>query len=91
MRAWLTAPVAHLRDVRSALLLKLVLLERLGLDPAELITAQRHQFTSVLGERAVTPPDGDVIGLWRHHLSAAVDAFLHELEGHDSEPSPTRT
>ncbi len=80
LRTWLVTPVAHLRDVRSALLLKLVLLERLRLDRAELVTAQRAEFATILDDRAVPPADGDVIGLWRHHLATTVDAFLRELD-----------
>jgi DNA-binding PadR family transcriptional regulator len=38
---WLGEPVDHVRDVRSLLLLKLVLLERAGLDNRPLLEAQR--------------------------------------------------
>jgi DNA-binding PadR family transcriptional regulator len=38
---WLSEPVDHVRDVRSLLLLKLVLLERAGLDNRPLLEAQR--------------------------------------------------
>ena len=39
---WLSEPVDHVRDVRSLLLLKLVLLERAGLDNLPLLEAQRE-------------------------------------------------
>jgi DNA-binding PadR family transcriptional regulator len=39
---WLGEPVDHVRDVRSLLLLKLVLLERAGLDNLPLLEAQRE-------------------------------------------------
>lgn len=39
--AWLQRPVERLRDVRHALLLKLALLERRGLDARPLVRAQR--------------------------------------------------
>jgi DNA-binding PadR family transcriptional regulator len=39
---WLSEPVDHVRDVRSLLLLKLVLLERAGLDNRPLLQAQRE-------------------------------------------------
>ena len=45
-----TTPVEHLRDVRSALLLKLVLLQRLGLDRTELVRAQQTKFAPLLDE-----------------------------------------
>ena len=38
---WLSEPVDHVRDIRSLLLLKLVLLERAGLDNRALLEAQR--------------------------------------------------
>ena len=39
---WLEEPVEHVRDVRSLLLLKLVLIERAGLDRTPLLHAQRE-------------------------------------------------
>jgi DNA-binding PadR family transcriptional regulator len=39
---WLNDPVEHVRDVRSLLLLKLVLIDRGGLDRAPLLRAQRE-------------------------------------------------
>jgi len=38
---WLSEPVDHVRDVRSLLLLKLVLIERAGLERRPLLEAQR--------------------------------------------------
>jgi DNA-binding PadR family transcriptional regulator len=38
---WLGEPVGHVRDLRSALLLKLLLARRAGLDRAPLLAAQR--------------------------------------------------
>lgn len=38
---WLHAPVPHVRDIRSQLLLKLALLDRAGEDPGELLRRQR--------------------------------------------------
>jgi DNA-binding PadR family transcriptional regulator len=38
---WLSEPVDHVRDIRSLFLLKLVLLERAGLDNRPLLEAQR--------------------------------------------------
>ncbi|HEY3141913.1 MAG TPA: PadR family transcriptional regulator [Acidimicrobiales bacterium] len=84
LRTWLVSPVGHIRDVRNALLLKLVITERLGLDPTELIQAQRVAFADLLDERAAVPPKSDVVATWRHHSAAAVAAFLDALG------SPTR-
>src|SRR5262245_60457665 len=38
---WLAEPVDHVRDVRSTFLLKLILIDRAGLDPEPLLEAQR--------------------------------------------------
>jgi PadR family transcriptional regulator AphA len=41
-RDWLLTPVRHVRDIRSHLLLKLALLDRVGEDPASLLRGQRE-------------------------------------------------
>lgn len=41
LRRWLAEPVDHVREVRSLFLLKLVLIERAGLESAPLLEAQR--------------------------------------------------
>src|SRR5690606_23257129 len=45
---WLEMPVTHVRDVRAALLLKLLFLERAGRDPKPLLHAQRHVLLPVV-------------------------------------------
>ena len=80
LRAWLTTPVDHLRDVRSALLLKLALTDRLGLDRGALVAAQRRALSDRLEELAQPPDDpADVATLWRHHSANAVAQFLASL------------
>ena len=78
--AWLDTPVAHVRDVRSALLLKLVLLERLGRDRHVLVAAQKAALAPVLDDRRDPPPTDQVIATWRHHSAAAVRTFLDALD-----------
>ena len=78
LAAWLGDPVDHLREVRSALLLKLVISGRLDVDVGPLVTAQRDHFAPALAALA-EPPDGDPVALWRHHSGAAVSAFLDAL------------
>lgn len=77
--AWATEPVDHLREVRGALLLKLLVGRRLGIDPHRLVTAQRVRFEEPLAALAVPPPPNDPVALWRHHSAAAVGAFLDDL------------
>jgi DNA-binding PadR family transcriptional regulator len=79
LRGWLVTPVKHIRDVRSAFLLKLVIIEQLGLQPDHLIEAQREAFGDLLDQRAVEPPRTDHVAMWRHHSAAAVAAFLDAL------------
>ncbi len=43
-RRWLHTPVAHLRDVRSELLLKLVLAEQCDIDVTDMLIEQRVRF-----------------------------------------------
>jgi PadR family transcriptional regulator AphA len=80
LKAWLHTPVEHLRDVRSALLLKLVLLDRLGLERRRLIDAQRAAFMPLIERLDDEPPTDKVTALWRHHSAAAAAAFLDALD-----------
>jgi DNA-binding PadR family transcriptional regulator len=45
VKEWLEEPVDHVRDIRSLFLLKVVLAQRLGLDPEPLLVAQRALMT----------------------------------------------
>jgi PadR family transcriptional regulator AphA len=80
VRRWLRRPVAHLRDVRTELLCKLVLCDRSGLDTAPLLSAQRELFAPNFAAlaRAARAGDADVVDRWRHASSRAVRRFLDE-------------
>jgi hypothetical protein len=65
--------------VRNAFLLKLVITEELGLQPDDLVEAQRRAFADLLDQRAIEPPRTDRVAMWRHHSAAAVAAFLDAL------------
>lgn len=74
--AWLDTPVEHLREVRTDLLLKLVLRARAGLDVEPLLRDQHAHFDeriSVLTSGA-NPPD--LVALWRRESARAVRRFL---------------
>jgi DNA-binding PadR family transcriptional regulator len=78
LKRWLHEPVERLREVRSALLLKLVLLDRLGMDRRPLVDAQQSAFDEVFAGYA-DPADGDLVARWRHHLAEATREFLAAL------------
>jgi PadR family transcriptional regulator AphA len=75
LRRWLTQPVAHPRDVRAELLVKLLLLERAGQPTAPLLQAQRAAFADVLDD-ARRAPETDSVSRWRAEQAAAIDRFL---------------
>ena len=83
LRQWLAEPVAHVHEIRSLLLLKLVFGERLGVDLQPLLEAQRdlleeraEQLEAGVAER--TGPEG-IMGRFR--LETAL-AALRFVEGH---------
>ena len=81
LRQWLAEPVAHLRDVRSELLLKLELCSLAGIDPAPLIAAQQRVSEPVARKWAaeIRRGDTDPVTLWRYESSKAVVRFLQRL------------
>ena len=76
--SWLDAPVAHIRDVRTELLLKLLLLRARGTDPRSLLRAQRAAFAPLFRSlaRAARLARADDVDRWRHESSLAVQRFL---------------
>ncbi len=83
VRAWLDAPVPHVRDLRSEFLLKLAIHHRQGTDPADLIGAQRRTLVPIvaaLDEEQAGADDFDrVLIAWRRASAQAAVAFLDEL------------
>lgn len=84
-RAWLDEPVEHLRDVRTALLVKLELRRRGGLPLAPLLEAQQRAFAPIVERLAGTEraagsaanaDQTDLVGLWRRESASTVDRFL---------------
>ena len=91
VRRWLRSPVAHVRDGRSELLVKLALLDRRRLSTRALITAQRRVFLRI--ERALSSPAmngtagtadtdgfGRVLRAWRLESARAALRFLDDVE-----------
>lgn len=90
---WLATPVVHLRDLRSELLLKLVIGQLTGTDTSSLVAAQLELvrglaagYDTRAGDdpahdagSAVTSAAIDVIGLWRAESSHAALRFLERV------------
>jgi DNA-binding PadR family transcriptional regulator len=87
LRSWLHEPVSHVRDVRGALLLKLVILERLDLPHRELVAAQRAAFAPLVEGIATGRGAASVAALWRQHSAAAALAFLDALADPGGDPA----
>jgi DNA-binding PadR family transcriptional regulator len=82
LRVWLTTPVQHLRDLRSELLLKLVLANRCEVDIAEMLIAQRARVVEIadaLRRNDDRNDHDDVVALWRSELADAALRFLDQL------------
>jgi PadR family transcriptional regulator AphA len=79
---WLDEPVEHLRDLRSELLLKVLLARALGRTPQVLLERQRamadrveEQLRAELAERA----PGDPVLLWRLEVVHALRRVIQQL------------
>jgi DNA-binding PadR family transcriptional regulator len=77
---WLRQPAGHHRNVRSELLVKLALLDRAGVDPRDLLRAQRSQLAPIaaaLANEIHTATGYDrALALWRHESVSATLRFL---------------
>lgn len=77
-RTWVRTPVEHLRDLRSELLLKIVLAAHNDVDITDTLDAQRARVSSFL---ATFDDDetGDIVRLWRYESAAAALRFLERI------------
>lgn len=76
IRAWLDAPVEHLRDVRTELLVKLELRRRAGLPTRPLIVSQQTHFADTIDALTTTSDEEDLVDVWRRESARAVRRFL---------------
>ncbi len=86
LRSWIDTPVVHLRDLRSELLLKLLLAEICSIETTDMIERQGEHIaglTSAIAAQVDAEP-GDVVALWRSESAAAALRFLERL------PEPKR-
>ncbi len=82
LRTWLRTPVVHLRDLRSELLLKLVLADQCDVDVSSMLVEQRVQIGAIAEALADQSNGGgpvDVVALWRTESSQAALRFLDHL------------
>ena len=87
---WLRTPVGHIREIRSALLLKLALLDRAGENPMPLLRAQRlllEPLVTALEERRALSSGFDATLLaWRRANAVAaldfIDTIMPVKSGH---------
>lgn len=81
-RTWVATPVTHLREIRSEMLLKLVLAQRCSIPMNSMIEEQRQLIREIragLEERLGRAPN-DVVLMWRLRSAEAVTAFLEDLD-----------
>ena len=83
-RKWVTTPVAHVRDLRSELLLKIVLARQNEIEITGMLDAQRRRIDELLGSfERDRPGDGtvgdDVVERWRLEAAHAAARFLDGL------------
>ncbi|HZO96306.1 MAG TPA: PadR family transcriptional regulator [Gaiellaceae bacterium] len=79
---WLSEPVEHVREVRSLLLLKLIVAERAGFDPAPMLAAQHETVAAALRslEARASASAGSEAILLRFRLEST-RAVLRFVEG----------
>jgi DNA-binding PadR family transcriptional regulator len=80
---WLSRPIAHVRDARSDLLLKLLFLDRLGEDPSVLLAAQRAflepRLASLRAQFEVSTGFDQTLVRWRLYSNELLARFLEDL------------
>jgi PadR family transcriptional regulator AphA len=83
---WRAEPVRHLREVRTALLAKVLLRQRAHEPLTPLMAEQRAVFAplfELLGEQFETGEVEPVVAAWRYESSQAVARLLDHLEALD--------
>jgi PadR family transcriptional regulator AphA len=78
LRSWLATPVTHLRDLRSELLLKLVIADICAIDVAPMLDRQRTHVAELSEaiDAQIRADPADIVALWRGESSRAALRFL---------------
>jgi DNA-binding PadR family transcriptional regulator len=83
LEEWLSEPVAHVRDARSLLLLKLVYAERSGRDTGPLLERQREMLLPLVAAHHARIAGSSgwerTIELWRAECTGTALAFTEKL------------
>ena len=79
--AWLSTPATHIRDIRTEFLVKLVLLERTGVDATSVVQAQRRVVAPIVAalEGRSSGEADRVVSSWRYESAQAALRFLDKL------------
>ena len=87
LRKWLNTPVVHLLDLRSELLLKLIIADICGIGIGPMLDRQhahiQQMAQSIAGQVADEAPT-DVVDLWRNEASQAALRYLTRLQARPS-------
>jgi PadR family transcriptional regulator AphA len=82
LETWLASPVEHVRDARSELMLKLLFIDRSGIDPAPLLAAQRDRFAALAAELESAASEAEgfarTLALWRLETTRAAVRFVEQ-------------
>jgi PadR family transcriptional regulator AphA len=91
---WLDAPVPHVRDLRTRLLLQLRLLDRRGLDVRPLAAAQLEELSPILdalNDKTNSSSGFDrLLASWRYESAQAAARVLEGVLAEQSVPSSTK-
>jgi DNA-binding PadR family transcriptional regulator len=82
LRKWLGTPVAHVRDLRSELLLKLIVADLCGIPVGDMLERQRahlEDMAEAIADQVDADAPVDVVELWREETSQAALRFLARL------------
>jgi DNA-binding PadR family transcriptional regulator len=79
LRSWLSVPVLHLRDLRSELLLKLVLADLNSVDVSPMLGRQLAHLRDLAASLADADRGDDVVAMWRSAASDAAVRFVERL------------
>ena len=82
LRHWVATPVAHLRDLRSELLLKMIIGDLCDIDVSAMLDAQRAhvaEIAAAVDSRLDDSVPVDAVDLWRSESSQAALRFLDRV------------